>query len=313
MSKQSRIDNDTILNPSCQKNCNKDKRKQVTENDLCTIVVSVKDNQHVRCVGSWAEQKIYHLVQYFNIFSQGMKNKWGKLNYIEICSGPGRCIDRDTGYEFDGSSLCIIKSNACANINKAIFFDYNSQVVQLLNNRIINTGVTNAIAKVGNYYDATGICNEILKETGGTGLYLVFIDPTDCSVPFSLVKELKDKLKNVDFIINLAIGTDFNRNISNVLTNPVSYQTVLTKYRNFLGNDDFFNTPDINKMNSEKLRLLFRDSYIKSLNNIGYIYTDIKRIRNYYDLVFASANEKGKEFWDKANKIQFNGQRKLDF
>jgi hypothetical protein len=43
-------------------------------------------------------QKIFHLIQYFGIFTIGMKSKWqGNINYIEICSGPGRCVNRENG------------------------------------------------------------------------------------------------------------------------------------------------------------------------------------------------------------------------
>jgi hypothetical protein len=54
---------------------------------------------------------------------------------------------------------------------------------------------------------------------------------------------------------------------------------------------------------------MFRDAYVNSLKKIGYQHFDFKHIENYYDLVFASYPEKGIEFWDKANKIRFDGQR----
>jgi hypothetical protein len=83
----------------------------------------VFDDGAVRCVGDWAEQKIFYLVQYFGIFATGMKAKWsGKINYIEICSGTGRCINRHTGMEFDGTSLAIMNHKAFKNIRKALFF-----------------------------------------------------------------------------------------------------------------------------------------------------------------------------------------------
>jgi hypothetical protein len=38
--------------------------------------MSELDQLPVRCVGKWAYEKIYRLVQYFGIFANGMKNKW---------------------------------------------------------------------------------------------------------------------------------------------------------------------------------------------------------------------------------------------
>lgn len=314
MSNCQRIDIKGVSNSRCDKKCNKDKRKDITEEDLCTQTNSVIDNLPIRCVGAWAMQKICHLVQYFSIFSMGMKYKWeGKINYIEICSGPGRCINRENGYEFNGTSMCIVENNACKFLNKAIFFDYNQQVIDILNARIKTANVPNALATIGDYNKPQEICNKILKETQGIGLYLVFIDPTDCSVPFSLLRTLKDRLKNIDFIVNFAVRTDFNRNIRNAITSPKRYQQVINKYISFLGSRDFFDDPKIYTAKPSELRTLFREAYKNSLRNIGYEYFDFKPIENYYDLVFASSHPKGIEFWQKANKICFDGQRTLEF
>lgn len=312
MTKNTRIDLKDILNSSCTRGCNKEKRKEVTEEDLCTEAVSEIDKLPVRCVGAWAIQKIHHLVQYFTIFSLGMKNKWdGKINYIEICSGPGRCINRANGFEINGTSLCIIQNDACKHLNKAIFFDYNQRVIDTLNTRINASNTPNALALVGDYNNPEQICGDIINMTKGIGLYLVFIDPTDCSVPFTLLSTLKNRLKHIDFIINLAIGTDFNRNIKKAIEAPDTHQNVINKYKTFLGSDDFFDDPLVKTASQKDLRLMFRNAYVNSLRKIGYQHCDFKHIENYYDLVFASSHEKGFEFWEKANKIQFDGQRQL--
>ena len=82
--KDATIDLRPIKNEGCGR-CQKKRRLALTEDSLCTEVKSAKDDLPVRCVGTWAYEKIYRLVQYFGIFSQGMKSKWeGKLNYIEI-------------------------------------------------------------------------------------------------------------------------------------------------------------------------------------------------------------------------------------
>lgn len=67
----------------------------------------------------------------------------------------------------------------------------------------------------------------------------------------------------------------------------------------------FSNNPLIETASSKDLRFLFREAYVNSLKKIGYQFFDFKPIENYYDLVFASSNERGIEFWEKANKIHF--------
>jgi len=314
--KTARLNFNEVPNPLCLTKCNKEMRQKMTEDDLCINAYSVIDHLPVRCVGEWAVQKIFHLIQYFGIFSTGMKDKWdGRINYIEICSGTGRCINRTTGTEFNGTAICILEHESFKYLNHAIFIDYNKTVVNTLNNRIQDRNITKAKAILGNYNDPTEICKNILNETNGLGLNLVFIDPTDCSVPFALLKEIKDSLQHVDFIINIAIGTDVNRNIRNSILSPDSHKTVKEKYITFLGTDSYFNDPEAidfaRKGNHVELRRLFREEYTKNLRLIGYNHFDFKSIENYYDLIFASSHIKGIEFWQKANAIKIDGQRSL--
>ena len=63
-----------------------------------------------------------------------------------------------------------------------------------------------------------------------------------------------------------------------------------------------------------KLRKQFRESYMNSLNRIGFNYFDYTSINGFYDILFATSNPKGIEFWKKATKvIDSSGQRTLDF
>lgn len=300
-------------NPLCNRNCNKETRQNKTENDLCVSVKSAKDNLPVRCVGAWAEEKIYLLYQYFGIFAGGMKNKW-KLNYIEICSGPGRCINRSTGQEFDGTAISILQHKCFEHINRAIFYDYNNTVVDTLNHRIQNLGLSHkAMARNGDYNNPSSICNE-LSQFSNDCLNLILIDPTDCSVPFSLLESIATCMSKFDLIINVATNTDFNRNI------PMAFSdhSRAEKYIRFLGDDSFFNSRHNQALCDTKdystLRTYFRESYKQSLRRIGLNHFDYTPIRNFYDILFATSSSKGIEFWKKATKeIDASGQRSLLF
>ncbi len=306
----------TVLNPKCHKGCNHEKRDEITDNELCIDAISMVDNLPIRCVGEWAIHKIYMLVQYFGIFSQGMKRKWGgKLNYIEICSGPGRCINRKMGEEFNGTALAIIEHPAYQNIGKALFFDANEQVVSILNQRIESRGIRNAKALLGDFFNDSDLCMKIRQEVEPDGLNLVFIDPTDCSVPFQLVKSIKRLLSNTDLIINLASMTDFNRNVGNALLNPERFSKLINKYDRFLGHTGFFiddkNIELAQKKSFLELRRKFRTAYTENLKIIGYQYFDFTSVNGFYDILFATGHEKGLEFWKKAQAIGYDGQRKL--
>jgi three-Cys-motif partner protein len=314
--KSVRLEFNEMANPYCHKKCTQEKRKKITKDGLCIETVSVIDGLPVRCVGEWAMKKIFHLVQYFGIFSTGMKNSWnGNINYIEICSGTGRCINRSNGVEFNGTAICILEHEAYKYINHSVFIDYNQKVIDALNHRITEKKIINAKAIHGNYYEPSAICKEIKLATLGIGLNLVFIDPTDCSVPFNLLREIKLSLQHVDFIVNIAIGTDFTRNIRNAIMSPESHKTVREKYAHFLGSESFYDNPKVIESaingNHVELRRLFREEYTKSLHSIGYEHFDFESIENYYDLIFASTHEKGIEFWRKANAIKLDGQRSI--
>ncbi len=244
-----------------------------------------------------------------------MKYKWGgKLNYIEICSGSGRCINRQMGEEFNGTALSIIEHQAYVNLKKALFIDADEIVIKALNNRIKARGILNAKAILGNYFNDSDICMKIGKEITNDGLNLVFIDPTDCSIPFQLVRSIKKQLTNTDFIINLASMTDFNRNVCNAILNP-GFSKSVKKYNQFLDNSDYLTNPENIELAElhkyEELRNKFRITYTDNLRKIGYKYFEFISVNKFYDILFATEHEKGLEFWRKATAIRFDGQRKL--
>ena len=151
---------------------------------------SVLDDLPIRPVGEWAYDKIYRLVQYFGIFAGGMKNRWAALNYIEIGCGPGRCLLRENCLEIDGTALAIIRSPNFSSLQKAIFIDASSRVAEVLAARIGALGAGSiASAVVGDYSNGAGLCG-ILKGLPGGSLNFIFIDPTECDVPFETIEQI---------------------------------------------------------------------------------------------------------------------------
>jgi hypothetical protein len=130
-------------------------RDTLDADGLCTQTQSALDSLPVRCVGEWAYDKIYRLVQYFGTFAGGMKDKWHGLNYVEICSGPGRCITREDRKEIDGTAMAIIRHKHFPKLKKGIFIDASPSVVEILNQRIKALNASHiAEAVVGDYSDA---------------------------------------------------------------------------------------------------------------------------------------------------------------
>ncbi len=302
----------------CTGKCNKQTRAKIAPNDICTLLESNTDGLPVRCVGSWSKQKIHYLLQYFGIFSAAMHKKWdNNINYVEICCGTGRCIARDLKIEFDGTALGILNHKNFEHISNAIFVDFDSTTLSILSERLAKHELTNYHLLEGDYNKAEALIENLSRSIDiRTGLTLFFIDPTDCSVPFNLISKIKDSFPNSDFIINLAIGTDFTRNVAGSINNPESYFKVRNKYMRFLGAKDFFLDERVSELaiqkNTKSLRTIFREYYVQSLSNIGLDYTDFIRVVPYYDIVFASQHELGLKFWKEASKYEHDGQKKLD-
>jgi three-Cys-motif partner protein len=183
-----------------------------------------------------------------------------------------------------------------------------------MNKRI---AVANATAKaqavIGNYADAPGI-QRLLAELPSKCLNLVFIDPTECNVPFATVKTIVHQLKNADLIINVALGTDVTRNLHLAITGE-GFSKVRAKYESFLGAPGFCQRPEMVQLAQvgahEELRRRFMDQFITSLRGEGYLYTDFRPVEHYYNLLFASRSPKGLEFWKKACSIGPDNQREL--
>lgn len=311
------IEMDAIQNPACKKCRNKEERKQFQGRDSCEEVVSIVDELPVRCVGEWAYDKIYRLVQYFGIFAPGMHKKWEReVNYIEICSGPGRCVLRESAEEVNGTALAILKDKNFDYIKNALFIDRCSEVIEALNARINQLQIEDkATAVVGDFTDHQGL-KDILSKLNPRSLNLVLIDPTECNVPFSTIQLVANELKGVDFIINVALGTDANRNLLEAVRDP-SFKKARAKYAEFLGGESFFEREDVlaatENNNRADLRKLFADEYKNQLAKLGFEYTDARAVRQFYYLLFASKHPKGLEFWNKACRYAPDGQKELFF
>lgn len=306
-------------NVSCLRCPNSELRGTHLNGGLCKEVVSQLDDLPLRCVGKWGQEKVFYLLQYLGIFAQGMKNRWdGNLHYIEICSGPGRLIDYVSGEEFDGSALAILRHQGAQLLRSALFVDINPAVVNTLNTRIEklgNFGAMNPVAIQGDYNSKESL-KEVFAHKPSGGLNLVFIDPTDLSVPFDTLRYLSSNLGHFDLLVNVAIGHDFRRNAKQSVLNE-SFSRARDKYERFLGRPHYLSSPEVlDRLEKsgdwcKELSQFFLEAYKEQLRSLGFCHFGIRPIEHYYYLLFATRDKRGIEFWDKCQKIEFNGQRAL--
>lgn len=168
-----------------------------------------KDGLPVRDSGSWVQDKLYYLGRYLKIFSVGMKNRWaGRLYYVDLFAGPGRCRIRDTQEELDGSPLVALLASDFA---QYFFFEADRTCFEALEAR----SKRRAPDKWGKVKMIPGNCNDTIEQAQlpSEGLGLAFIDPTGVSpLAFQTIRTLTLNRK-IDLIINFHEGMGIRMNI----------------------------------------------------------------------------------------------------
>ena len=265
------------------------------------------DGLVVRDSGIWVKEKLYYLEHYLDIFSVGMKTKWaGKLYYVDLFAGPGKCRIRVTKEEIDGSPLIALKFNFA----KYFFFESDTICYGALAARV------KARAPEKDVQIIPGDCNEKVDqiELPTTSLGVAFIDPTGVS-PFALktIRRLATNRK-VDLIINFHEGMGIRMNIhqytkkeGGALDSFVGSARWRQKFRNAPSSIDEVCREITNEF-QDNLRGL--DYRMIDLDHIP-VRTDQNSLLYY--LIFASKHPRGNEFWRKITLINPYGQRRFQF
>lgn len=287
------------MNPKTDLDCKLcDYKKHNKRAGICLIKKGT-DNLPVMCVGSWAKDKHYYFDRYIDLFVRAMSKRWeGNINYIDLFSGPGKCIIRQTGEEVDGSPLIALKYKFA----KYIFVDKSQESIKALKNRCKSRANFGEITFIQN--DCNKAVIKIKKLISKNSLNIAFIDPFGLNFKFESYGKLTED-RRIDLIINFPLGTAIKRNM-----NKSSYDKA--QLDNFLGGKDW-KKPNIHNPTTH-----FINYFKEKLKEIGYQYTggDIpiktkkKQVILYY-LLFASKNPRGADFWEKIKKYNPYGQQVL--
>jgi len=259
-------------------------------------ITSEIDGLVVRPSGIWINQKYYYLKRYLDIFSKGMKNRWGgNLTYIDLFAGPGRCLIESINQEEDGSPLIALQYD----FKKYIFIEESKELIQALKTRCKNSPKFNRIKFLEG--DCNSIVGKITPEVDPAGLNLIFIDPTGIDIHYKTIERIA-KEKRADLLINVQMHMDITRNF-------LSYkkQGDISKLGLFLGGNVVW---DKIKSPQDAVKL-----YKERIKGLGYQTVEFKdiAIRNtlnapMYFLLFASKNPKGLYFWKEITKKDHSGQ-----
>lgn len=269
-------------------------------------VTLASDGLPARLTGQWVLGKKYYFCRYLDIMTHGVGRKWqGKLAFIDLFSGPGRSVVRGSQEEVDGSPVLALNYEFARYISVDI-----PEVLSCLKKRLAGHPKFSQIAFI------EGDCNEVIEEVRFSSpadhLTLAFIDPTGLQIRFRTIQRLVQN-RSVDLLMTLQFGMGIRRNLKQYIKAEGAKLTA------FLGNAEWRKDADEGGSDSQVLRRI-KDRYLVHLRELGYLPVrdreiDIRNDQNVllYFIAFASRHPLGGKFWREAIKIEWTGQRQMNY
>ena len=251
-------------------------------------------------VAKHAREKEFALKNITGIFTQAMSGKWpGRLYYVDLFCGPGRCVIKDSVAETEGSPLIAAE----ADFSHYYFADEHGPSIDDLKERVSRR---NYSGKEFHYYTgkAEETLDKVLRELpqANRSLGLAFLDPWAWDFSFESLKRLT-RGRRLDILINF--------NISYMKRNWRHESPQLDSFLNLpMDHREFFKTETKDFPDTRTLL----DHYEGELRKIGYEHTaDDRPVTNsnntpLYHLVFGSKNELGKKLRDAVSQKTLSGQ-----
>jgi three-Cys-motif partner protein len=260
-------------------------------------------------VGPWAKEKHDRLRRYIQA-SHGARAKFlppagtGGASYIELYSGSGRSLIKDTSQIIDGSALAAYKAAHASGdrFSELHLSDLEEQNSIALSQRIKVLGGA-ATSYVG---AAEVIVDEVIGVVNPRGLHLAFLDPYNLAqLPFSIIEKML-KVQRMDMIIHVSLQ-DLQRNLD-------EYSRVgdLTLDNFAPGWRDTINV----RQSIAPLRAALVEYWLAAIRSLGtHPATGIPLIvgeknQRLYWLVFLSSNPLGQRLWNDVQNL--TGQGSLD-
>jgi three-Cys-motif partner protein len=257
-------------------------------------------------VGAWAKDKHDRLRKYIDI-SRAARRKFvqgsGGATYIDLYSGAGRAVIRESEEIIDGSPLVAFK---CAKeggvpFSQLYIADTDQEKCNVCAKRIAIAG-GQALATTG---AAEITAARIVSQLNRYGLHFVFLDPYNLGdLPFSVIESFRN-LKYIDLLIHVS-AQDLQRNLdaySTLADGPLDrfapgWRTVV----------------DL-KQSKRAVRAAYIEYWISKMSELGLpparhaaLVSGTTRNQRLYWLIFASGSDFAKNLWDKIRNVSGQGQ-----
>jgi three-Cys-motif partner protein len=256
-------------------------------------------------VGPWATEKHERVRRYVDA-ARGARAKFlapngtGGASYIELYSGAGRSVIKDTNQFIEGSAVVAFNAGRASGrpFSEMHLSDLEAQNSAALVQRIKALGGA-PTSYVG---DASVVVDQVMSAINPYGLHLAFLDPFNLAqLPFSIIEKML-RVKRMDMIIHVSLQ-DLQRN--------------LDKHSRVGGALDIFapgwrDAVDVNQATAA-LRAAFIEYWLKMIRSMGTnpatgkpLIVGEKNQRLYW-LVFLSSSPLGERLWNDVQNLRGQG------
>jgi three-Cys-motif partner protein len=290
-------------------------------------LLPVDDGLPARESGEWVKEKLYYVKRYIDAFEIAMRGRsWRRRIFIDLFSGPGKCVVRDTNEFLLGSPLLALQTQYP--FTDYYFIDLEQSNIDSLAYRVSESSIPkdhvhyfmgNANSKVKDVFMEIAECDKEFIRGVLPCLNLAFLDPEGLELEWKTIETLAH-LNRMDLIIHYS-QNGLTRNLDKCYSSEKD--TVVDsffgdrKWRDVYGNA-------LSKRESIGVHRALIDYYKSKLSDLGYIVINDSDevaheplIRNtqrnapLYRLIFASKHPLGNKIWNEVTKKDIHGQEKL--
>lgn len=273
-----------------------------------TVKLDPADGLIVGEVGPWATEKHNRLRRYIQA-AHGARAKFlpprgtGGASYIELYSGAGRSLIKDTSQIIDGSAVAAFKAAHASGhrFSEMHLSDLDERNSSALAKRISALGG----AATSYFGQATVVVDQVVKAINPRGLHLAFLDPFNLAqLPFSIIERML-RVHRMDMIIHVSLQ-DLQRNLDDYLrVGDATLDNFAPGWRNAINV----------RQSIAPLRAALVEYWLAAVRSLGtHPATGIPLIvgeknQRLYWLVFLSSNPLGQKLWNDVQNL--NGQGTL--
>ena len=270
-----------------------------------TVKLDPDDGLIVGEVGPWAKEKHERLRRYIDA-ARGARAKFlppkGKAgaSYIELYSGAGRSVIKDTSQFIEGSAVVAFNAGRASGhpFSAMHLSDLEPQNSTVVAQRIRTLGGMPA-SYVG---AASDVVDQVMSAINPYGLHLAFLDPFNLAqLPFSIIERML-RAKRMDMIIHVSVQ-DLQRNFDTHSRIGQSLDVFAPGWRDAV---------DVNQATAA-LRASFVEYWLGKIRALGTrpatgqpLIVGEKNQRLYW-LIFVSSNPLGHELWNDVQNLTGQG------